>query len=137
MLPLSKSPVLVDSSFYIGQTRLGKNPLPLLTYFAADRDLVICGVVRAEVGRGIKVPKLRQAFHSAWDVMLNVPTTDKLWLEAEDLAWALDRRGVTLPLTDVLIACCAQKVDAVVLTHDHHFLQIPGLKVAMSAGELM
>ena len=132
-----KSPVLVDSSYYIGQTRKGINPLPALTYFAVDRDLAVCGVVRAEVGRGIKVPRIREAFHQAWDVMLNVITDNKMWLEAENLAWKLDRDGKTLPLTDILIACCAMKLEATVLTHDHHFLEIPGLRVAMSIEELL
>ena len=133
---MQKSPVLVDSSFYIGMTRQGKNPLPLLTYLAVDRDLAICGVIRAEVGRGIRIPKVRQAFHGFWDVMINVQTDNKLWQQAEELAWKLDRTGKTLPLTDIVIACCAMRLDATILTHDHHFLEIPGIRVAMSGAEL-
>ncbi len=133
---MQKSPVLVDSSFYIGMTRQGKNPLPLLTYLAVDRDLAICGVIRTEVGRGIRIPKVRSAFHGFWDVMINVQTDNKLWQQAEELAWKLGRAGKMLPLTDIVIACCAMRLDATVLTHDHHFLEIPGIRVAMSGAEL-
>ncbi|MDB6007609.1 MAG: PilT protein domain protein [Prosthecobacter sp.] len=133
---MQKSPVLVDSSFYIGMTRQGKNPLPLLTYLAVDRDLAVCGVIRAEVGRGIRLPKVRDAFHDFWDVMINVQTDSKLWLQAEDLAWKLDRRGKILPLTDIVIACCAMRLGATILTHDHQFLEIPGIHVAMSGDDL-
>ncbi len=133
---MQKSPVLVDSSFYIGMARQGKNPLPLLTYLAVDRDLAICGVIRAEVGRGIRLSKVREAFHGFWDVMINIPTDDKLWLEAEDLAWKLDRSGKILPLTDIVIACCAMRLGATILTHDHHFLEIPSIHVAMSGADL-
>ncbi len=133
---MAKNPVLVDSSFYIGQMRRRINPIPRLTYLAEDRDLVICGVVRAEVGRGIKDTAFRAAMHGYWDVMINVITDNKLWQEAEEKAWKLDRSGIILPLQDIVIACCAAKIDAVVLTHDKHFSQIPGCKVAYSAEEL-
>jgi predicted nucleic acid-binding protein len=61
--------------------------------------------------------------------MVNVPTDDRLWLAAEEMLWRLDRQGVRLPLTDAVIACCAQRIGAVVLTFDRHFALIPGLRV--------
>ena len=60
--------------------------------------------------------------------MINVPTDEWLWSEAENLAWQLDRQGTTLPLADIVIACCAKRIGAVVLTHDKHFHDIPGLR---------
>jgi len=61
--------------------------------------------------------------------MLNVPTDNRLWWAAEETVWRLARQGVRLPLTDVVIACCAQRIGAVVLTFDRHFSLIPGLRV--------
>ena len=60
--------------------------------------------------------------------MIYVPTDNRLWEQAEQTLWELDRRGVVVPLTDVVIACCAQRVGAVVLTYDRHFRQIPGVR---------
>lgn len=60
--------------------------------------------------------------------MINVPTDNRLWAEVEQTLWELDRKGTTLPLTDAVIACCAQRIGAVVLTYDHHFGLIPGLR---------
>jgi predicted nucleic acid-binding protein len=60
--------------------------------------------------------------------MLNVPLDNKLMAEAESLAWKLDRSGLTLPLPDILIACCARRIGAVLLTHDDHFSLIPGIR---------
>lgn len=134
---MGKSPVLVDSSFYIGQMRKGINPITRLTYLAEDRDLVICGMVRTEVGRGIKNTAFRSALHTYWDVMINVMTDENLWRAVEDKAWKIDRSGVVLPVQDILIACCAARVSAVVLTHDRHFLSIPGCKVALTIEELI
>ena len=134
---MAKEPVLIDSSFYIGQMRTSRDPLQILPYLAMERDLVICGMVRAEVGRGIKENRLRKDFHKAWDVMINVITDNRLWESVEQTAWDLDRHGIVLPIQDIIIACCARQAGAVVLTHDHHFLSIPGCKVALTPEELI
>ena len=121
------APVLVDSSFYIQTSREGRDPFRELLPVAMTRGLVICGVVRAEVGRGIRDPRTLERYRNLWRVMENVEINDGMWADAEELVWNLDRKGVILPLTDVLIACCARRAKAVVLTNDHHFGLIPGL----------
>jgi hypothetical protein len=125
---MAASPVLADSSFYIRLLRQRQDPLRALALTAATRDLVICGVVRCEVGRALRPEKVRLQFREFWDVMINVPTDNRLWEQAEQTLWDLDRKGITLPLTDALIACCAQRAGAVVLTYDHHFNLFPGLR---------
>ncbi len=126
---MAASPVLVDSSFYISCLREGRDPLRLLAVTSAARDVAICGVVRCEVGRGLRQAALRAKFAAVWDVMLNVQTDNGLWAEAERTAWELDRKGMVLPLTDILIASCAKRIGAVVLTLDRHFQEIPGTVV--------
>ncbi|MGO9199886.1 MAG: PIN domain-containing protein [Limisphaerales bacterium] len=125
---MAASPVLADSSYYIRMMREGRDPLKALALAAATRDLVICGIVRCEVGRALRPAKARQYFRAFWDVMINVPTSDRLWEEAEQTLWELDRQGIVLPLTDVVIACCAKRAEAVVLTYDRHFYDIPGVR---------
>jgi len=122
--------VLVDSSFYISLLRQGQDPLRALALPAATSDLATCGIVRCEVGRGLRQTRVRQQFHAFWDVMVNVPTDNRVYEQAEQKLWDLDRKGITLPLTDVVIACCALRIGAVVLTFDHHhFSQIPAVRV--------
>jgi predicted nucleic acid-binding protein len=125
---MAASPVLADSSFYIHLLRQGRDPLRSLALAAETRDLVICGVVRCEVGRALRPTKVRKQFRAFWDVMINVPTDNHLWDQAEQALWDLDRQGIVLPLTDMVIACCAQRIDAVVLTFDKHFSLIPGVR---------
>lgn len=125
---MAASPVLADSSFYIRLLRQGQDPLQALAVAASTRDLVICGVVRCEVGRGLQAPKAREYFRAFWDVMINVPADARLWADVEQTLWELDRRGMVLPLTDVLIGCSAKRAGAVVLTHDRHFYDIPGVR---------
>lgn len=124
---MAANPVLVDSSYYISLAREGIDPLRTLAEAALERDLAVCGVVRCEVGRGLREERLRSRFKAFWDVMLNVPTDNKLWVEAEEMAWSLGREGLTLPLTDIVIACCAKRLGATILTFDKHFWMIDGV----------
>lgn len=122
------SPVLADSSFYIRLLRARQDPLRALALAASSGDVAICGVVRCEVGRALRLPEVRERFQAFWDVVINVPTDNRLWTEVEQTLWDLDRQGVVLPLTDVVIACCANRIGAVVLTYDNHFSRIPGVR---------
>ncbi|MBI4659512.1 MAG: PIN domain-containing protein [Verrucomicrobia bacterium] len=125
---MAASPVLADSSFYIALLRQGQDPLRALALAATARDLAICGIVRCEVGRALRPLPTRKRFQAFWDVMINVPTDNRLWEDVETTLWTLDRQGRVLPLTDVIIGCCAMRIEAVVLTFDHHFGQIPGVR---------
>jgi len=126
---MAASPVLADSSLYIRLLRQRRDPLRALALTAVTRDLAVCGVVRCEVGRALRQPATLKRFQAFWDVMINVPTDNRLWEEAENLLWRLERQGHILPLTDVVIACCAMRIGATVLTFDEHFARIPGLRV--------
>jgi len=120
-------PVLVDSCWYIERMRAGQDPLRELAVHAQSRDIATCGIVVAEVGRGIQVRKQLDRYRAAWEVMLFVSSSNSLWDSTLELAWQLDRQGKVLPLQDLHIAVCALHIGAVVLTVDEHFQQIPGL----------
>ena len=126
---MDASPVLVDSSFYIQQLRNGQDPLRALALTAASRDLAVCGVVRCEVGRGLRERRVLKRFQKFWDVMIFVPTDQAIWNSVEETLWQLDRKGLTLPLPDVIVGCCARKIGATVLAADAHFGLIPGVEV--------
>jgi predicted nucleic acid-binding protein len=123
------SDVMVDSNVFIDLLRLGRDPASLLIDWAASRNLATCGMIRVEVMRGVILPKTRRSMSSFFDVMINVPTNHRLWEEAADLAWKLDRKGIVIPGTDVVIAVCSMRISAAVLTSDAHFQNIEGLRV--------
>jgi len=125
---MTASPVLVDSCWYIDHLRHRRDPMRELIPIAQTRDVATCGIVRCEVARGISDPGRLRKFDARWDVMLYVPTDNALWAEAQALLWKLDRQGVMVPLQDAVIACCARRIGAVVLTYDQHFHDIPGIR---------
>lgn len=129
-----ESAVLPDSNIYIGALRAGVDPFQQLGEFLPESEFATCGMVVLEVCRGLRDPNLLKRFRERFGVMIYIPTNNQIWERATQLAWSLDRRGVTLPAQDLIIAACALQADAAVLTADAHFSKIPGLRVIDSLG---
>ena len=86
-------------------------------------------MIRMEVLRGVKTPRSYQNLANFMDGMINVRTNDSFWDEAAALAWQLDRKGKVIPSQDIIIATCAIRLGAAILSSDAHFLVIDGLEV--------
>jgi len=121
------SAALVDSNVFIALTRRDED-LPRWLGSRFD-DIYTCGMVRLEVLRGIRDPRLRDDMAGFFDVFCHVQTDNKLWEQAIELGWELDRRGRIIPAQDILIAACALREGVPVFTADKHFENIPGLTV--------
>jgi predicted nucleic acid-binding protein len=124
-----EAPVLIDSNVYIDLLRARKDPLLHLSQKVRLENVLCCGVVKSEVLRGIPQLKARNRLEAFFAITQMVATSAKLWEEVWQLAWKLDRQGRCLPLTDIIIASCALREGAAVMTSDRHFEQIPGLMV--------
>jgi predicted nucleic acid-binding protein len=121
--------ILVDSNVFLNLLNRRRDPAIWLVEWAGNSNLATCGMVKLEVLRGIKPLKQLTNISAFMDVMINVPSDPRLWVEATDLAWRLDRKGIVIPGADVVIAACALRLDAALLTSDTHFAQIDGLRV--------
>ena len=122
-------PILVDSSVYIRLMRQRLDPVAVLFEHYDPVNLVTCGMVRVEVLRGVRVPRARTRLESFMSVMQYVPADDRLWREATDLAWRIDRSDKPIQATDAVIAASALRLGASVLTLDSDFQRVPGLHV--------
>jgi predicted nucleic acid-binding protein len=124
--------MLIDSTFYIDALRCRRDVRFLLRRWLIAGQLWTCGVIRAEVVRGVRSPRIKADLDDLFDVMTEVPTDAGLWRATADLAWKLDRRGSVLPLSDLIIAACALEVGVPVVTLDAHFRLVPGLETRRS-----
>ena len=59
--------------------------------------------------------------------------TPSTWLRTEGLSAHLLRKGVTVPLSDLIIAALAIEHDCRVYSLDAHFKNIPGVHLSVSA----
>jgi predicted nucleic acid-binding protein len=123
------NPILVDSAVYIDRMRAGEDIRQLLLPHLRAGNLFNCGIVRAEVLRGMKTPAARDAMEGFFDIVPEVPADARLWRAVSHLGWQLGRRGKWPPVTDLAIAACATRVNATVVSPDAHFQDIPGLRI--------
>ena len=132
MAPNMANLLVVDSSYYIGRSRLGLDPFADLYLAAEFWESATCGMIVMEVLRGCLSEKIRKRYEAAFSCMVYLPTSNKTWERAASLAWTLDRQGKTIPATDLVIAASALSDDAAILTHDAHFDEVPDLRVLRS-----
>lgn len=121
--------LVIDSSVYIDWMRKRFEFMPEIARVHGANPVHICGIIEAEVARGILLAKQRDRFLEFTGLLNKVETDETLWRETANLAWQLDRKGITLPLTDIAIAACAKRAGATLVTLDSDFKKIPGLKV--------
>lgn len=129
--------VLVDSNVYIDLLRAKRDVVAELYEWGRRRNsnLLICGMIRLEVLRGLTPPRIRSGIVAMMDVMINVPTDKRRWMEASELGWRMDRQGIMIPGPDLVIAACALRAGAAVMTSDAHFSRVPGLAVIAPPAE--
>ena len=89
--------------------------------------LVMVGVVLAELIQGCRTPAETTAIAGTLGGLRYLETSFAIWRRAGELSFSLRRRGVTLPLSDVVIAAVAFEHRCHVYTLDPHFDRIPGL----------
>ena len=122
------APVLVDTCAWIDFLRnkdgaLGNQVAALI----ADKRARLCGIVIAELLQGIKPApdgrssKEAQALALLIQRIPSIATLETDWVNAGNTVAALRARGLTLPLSDALIASIAVRNQLPVLTIDKHF----------------
>jgi len=127
--PISKTVpqwVLADTCIWI-QAEADKPTAACLSELAAADRLAICGLIYAEILRGLRdeavlAHRCRQLLSLRW-----LPVTEQVWEQTARLARQLDGAGTPVPLTDAHIAVLCQAARAAVWTTDKHFDRIPGL----------
>ena len=91
----------------------------------AGENIIVLGDLRGLAHAGAKGNKERQQldFLFANVPCLNLEPAD--WIAAGTFLQTLRARGITLPLTDAVIAAIAQRCGVPVLTIDAHFQHLP------------
>ncbi|MFZ4774594.1 MAG: PIN domain-containing protein [Terrimicrobiaceae bacterium] len=130
------TPILVDTSVYIDHLRAGEDIRQLLMPFLRAGLLFNCGVIRAEVLRGMKSPAARDGMLGFFDIVPEVPCDARLWHTVSLMGWQLGRNGKWPPVTDLAIAASALRSGCRLISPDHHFQDIPGLIVLANLPEI-
>ncbi len=119
---MSSRLTLVDSSAFIEFSRQGDSGVAdAVDEALAEGRAAVCSVVAAELLSGCR----SQAEFREMELLLGglawLPLTDECWARAAALGLNLRRSGITVPLTDRLVAVTARVHDADLLHRDAHF----------------
>ena len=90
-------------------------------------EVALVGVVLAEILQGCRTSKDRDTIADAMLALPYIEMMRETWVRAGEISSSLLRRGVTLPLSDLVVAALALKHQCRVYSLDAHFRKIPGL----------
>ena len=120
--------VIADTSVWIPFFNRPDSPEKTALDLLIDADEVaLVGVVLAELLQGCRTPSERDALSDALLALPYYEVTQSTWSKTGDLSATLLRKGVTLPLSDLIIAALAIERDCRIYSLDTHFKKIPGL----------
>ncbi len=118
--------ILLDTCAWIDFLRSTEGAMGDFVALAIERDeAVLCGVVITELLQGAKGKKELHQLDFLFSNIETLPIEDFTWTEAGRMLKKLRNKGVTLPLTDALIATVANKHGVPLLTIDKHFQHLP------------
>ena len=122
--------ILVDTSAWIDyfnkpNSKIGKAVEKIIK----QEKAFITGLILTELLQGARA---QEEYDVLLDSMLALPLLEtelNTWIETGRLAFTLRRQGITVPTTDLIIATLALRDNCAILTLDHHFQKIPGIKL--------
>jgi predicted nucleic acid-binding protein len=120
--------VLVDTCAWIDFLRSKDGGLgDQVAVLISEGRAVLCGVVIAELLQGLKndgTPKFTKEVARVQlliDTLSSFATLELDWVTAGRTSQSLRQNGITVPLTDAVIAAVAKRNNLAVLTIDQHF----------------
>lgn len=100
-----------------------------------DADHVaLVGVVLAELIRGCRTVREADKVTSQLAGLTFLETSFGTWKRSGELSFALRRKGITLPLSDLVVAAQALEHRCPVYTLDPHLELVPGLALHATRG---
>jgi predicted nucleic acid-binding protein len=122
---LANEPVLVDTSCWIEYfNRPGAEVATAVEVMVRDDRAALTGVVLAELSQGARTEGELSELHAALGAVVWIEATSDTYARAGKLAFELRRKGITVPITDCIIAAVSESAGGRVLTLDAHFQEL-------------
>lgn len=122
--------VVVDTAVWVDFFRGRNEPVrAALRELIRGHQAVLTGIVLAEVLQGIRTQGEVDSVRNEFASLHYYETARDTWSRAGSLSGQLRQKGLTLPLSDLIIAVLAMENGAEAFTTDPHFEKIPGLKL--------
>jgi len=122
--------IIVDTCIWIEFFRKSESELTLhLKGLLRERKVITVGMVMAEILQGVKAPKKANLVKQSLEKLPYLETTRDIWVTAGEISASLRRKGIAIPLSDLIIAAAALSGDHEIFTIDPHFDKVDGLSL--------
>ena len=120
--------IIADTSVWIEFFRNENSPVSdYLKQLLRSGQVALTGMVLAEILQGIKLSREARLVRNKLESLPFVETDRRIWLHAGEISATLRKKGLTIPLSDIIIASAAIIEGYEIFTIDPHFEKIPGL----------
>jgi predicted nucleic acid-binding protein len=92
-------------------------------------EAFVAGPIVYEVLQGTGSPEEFETLRDLLGELPFLPIQGDTWIGAAGMAAGLRRRGLTLPMTDILLATLARVNQCRIWSLDPHFTSIPGVRL--------
>lgn len=120
--------VIVDTSVWIEFLRnCDSNISDHLKQLLRSGKVAITGMILAEILQGIKNPNEADAVKKSLESLPFIEMQKEMWQLAGETSASLRKKGITIPLSDIIIGIIAVEEKHEIFTLDSHFEKIPGV----------
>ena len=130
---MTRDGVIVDTSIPIDFLKDKMPHAAAITTLINSKLIRTTGIIMAELLQGARVAAEEAYVIELLEGIPAIEVNSTLWMKAGRLSCSLRRKGITLPLSDIVIAVIAIEHSLSLFTLDGHFEQIPGVKLHKSA----
>jgi|WetSurMetagenome_2_1015567.scaffolds.fasta_scaffold278975_2 tRNA(fMet)-specific endonuclease VapC len=122
--------IIVDTSVWIEFFRNEISPVSShLKSLLHSGRVVMTGMILAEILQGIKSGNEVILVKNSLESLPFIEINKKVWQQSGEISATLRRKGITIPLSDIIIACAALTEGFELYTIDPHFEKIPSVKL--------
>lgn len=124
------SPVLIDTSYWIEYiNRPGSEHMEAVAGLIREDRAATTGIVLSELLQGARTAAEMRRVRTSLEAVVWVETNEHLYGRAGEIGFELRRRGITIPITDCIVAAAAESVGGNLLTLDGHFGEVDFLNL--------
>ena len=122
--------IIVDTCVWIEFFRKPESDVTIhLKALLKEHKVTMVGMIMSEILQGIKARKEAGLVKESLKKLPYLEMTRDNWVAAGQMSADLRRKGIIIPLSDLIIATLAISGGSEIFTIDSHFKQVPGLKL--------
>lgn len=121
--------ILIDTSAWVDFFRGNSKNADILQQLIETEKACICGVIIYELMQGAKSTAEASRLSELLTSLPYFEMNPALWVKAGEISAELRAKGLSLPMSDIIIGVIALHNGLEVFTSDNHFASIPGIKL--------